>query len=349
LDAAINPFKSVSGSARYCDGETTYTLAVTDNADLTFNPATAFDLVPGSTTDDEVIHIIGVGIILTPPWQGDGYPVTNDRGLMMCIRLAFVECYHTSGNYYRFMTTTYSAAGDWIDNLLAKTYGIQSCCEDVRIVGAGVKINTVESPLQTSGIVFAGGRTYEEIQTAFDYAILGTQVSGDAGPDFINKMKYKGQHSLLEGASCRLDPSQSNLIERFFATGTSKWDTPNGLPQLFAPGNLCPVVWYQPEDSAAPLSFQLSIRIHYEGHPKDSCPFEGSQVPYDFYFDQWKRASSSYATNPMQTKGHSFLSVFKRIGEIAKSALQSGSSIARNVSKFADKTADVFDYVTGIL
>lgn len=222
-------------------------------------------------------------------------------------------------------------------------------CDKARVLGAGVKLWSEQSPINTGGYCYGGWATQDDILNALF-------TSGGAPLfTFQDKMRYMKREPGLKGTTVRysslqtadqLDAEYPTIPARMYAT---KQNTDNLQPNTIIPvensdlsvSDVCTPGTYIPiqiwrfnttdgGDNNGPYTLKLSSTVHVEGTPSGNSPFQVGKITHDPMFENVQYFLENDEKFPVAVAGHSFKSFVSKAGKIVGKA----TKISGNIQKF---------------
>lgn len=223
---------------------------------------------------------------------------------------------------------------------------IYNTCARARVIGAGIKLWSEASPINTSGYCYGGLINHGNlISTIYDEPTLDVQQYFRFLKRFMGLGGCTVRYSPLqspeqaEKETVKLPSSRYRLIDADgLATVTTnpaavivyeQGVSSPAVNDINKPGDYIPVIaWrFNPDESYA---LKLSVQVHVDCTPNGTNPFQIASVPSDPVMNNIAYFLANHEQFPMVAKGHSFTSFIKK----ARHVVAKGSKYASHFAKF---------------
>lgn len=241
---------------------------------------------------------------------------------------------------------------------------IESNCDKMRVLGAGLKLWSEEAPINTGGFSVGGWITLEDIASAMELespAVLGPDPSA-ATPGALKaiqpKIKFSCRSPGVKGATVRYSTLQTaeqteseypkipsrmydiaiSVDEDFYRPGEYIVEQPNidlATNDLITPGSFVPCIYWQfnsntsrqAVNNAETYTIKMMSMVHSEGTPTGESPFMANKTAVDPGAQHAKQMLENVEVWPAATKGHSFKSFMKKARHVI-------AKVSHGVGKF---------------
>jgi hypothetical protein len=240
---------------------------------------------------------------------------------------------------------------------------IDSNCNKIRVLGAGLKLWSEEAPINTGGYSIGGWITLEDLFEQFELGIRSAPASDfpvvrNAGAlsSIQTKIKYSCRAPGVKGSTVRystlqdqeqLDPELPKLPQRLLVIDDQDTnnvapislvspqyinDAPNSsmaIHDVIIPGSYVPCIYWS-YNAETVYTLKLMSMVHSEATPDGNCPFTSGKCKMDPAIDAVRSIIEDPERFPAAVTGHSFTSFFKKASYIVAKV----SNYASRFSKF---------------
>lgn len=219
-------------------------------------------------------------------------------------------------------------------------------CDKGRILGAGLKVWSNESPLNTGGTCYGGWITQDDL---FKSLIGSGQFASSPPPSTIEDyIRFRFTSLGVGGSTVRYSPLQSPIQQEYVVPAVTTtaynlaadaiwWSEEKENVDLTAfdqckPGDFIPCcVWrYNTAMAGGVYNLRISAQMHIQGSPSGDSPFQTKTIRSDPNYLYCKSLIENLEDFPVAVGGHSFKSFMSKAPKlIAKMFKVSG-----HVNKF---------------
>lgn len=217
----------------------------------------------------------------------------------------------------------------------ARFAAIQNNCDKARVLGAGIKLWSEESPINTGGYCYGGWCTMNDI-----FATVYSPLQGSEIISLPDHLRYINREIGLKGTTTRysvlqtpeqLEPEYPSVPARIFTVSSGVISVVGnndlGTNDVTTPGSYVPMsIWrFNVTDNveggtASAYTLKLSSMVHIEGYPNGDSPFQSARVLPDPMFDHIQYFLENPEQFPAAVGGHSFKSFTKKAAHIVGKA-----------------------------